>query len=273
MWRCRQERAVKPSAQPTLVRTQHLPPPAKTARSLRKRGPAGRFLLVPPCVIVCRCRSSRSDRYGHIADSVRAEGAVRGTACFADPRPFCPFTRAPGLLVWVACVGAGSCLRLVRVTGLFVPAVQARCPGAANAYIPGDVRLAGLTGTTTGVWSWTGHSTVALYTCSIALLYTLLICFVTFTAIRTKDADRRRTAVRVLAILTGVVVALTRAEASSEVQKYNEGDGCTASKLAAWCLTWCFEIRLSGLVVLADDTTEYLPPADWEPVACVLTSE
>ncbi len=26
MWRCRQERAVKPSAQPTLVRTQHLPP-------------------------------------------------------------------------------------------------------------------------------------------------------------------------------------------------------------------------------------------------------
>jgi hypothetical protein len=38
--RCRQERSVKPSAQPTLVRTQHLPPPAKTARSLRKRGPA-----------------------------------------------------------------------------------------------------------------------------------------------------------------------------------------------------------------------------------------
>ena len=28
MWSCRQERAVKPSAQPTLVRTQHLPPPA-----------------------------------------------------------------------------------------------------------------------------------------------------------------------------------------------------------------------------------------------------
>ena len=32
MWRCRQGRAVKPSAQPTLVRTQHLPPTAKTAR-------------------------------------------------------------------------------------------------------------------------------------------------------------------------------------------------------------------------------------------------
>jgi len=50
MWRCRQERAVKPSAQPTLVRTQHLPPPAKTARWLRKRGPAGRFFSVPWCV-------------------------------------------------------------------------------------------------------------------------------------------------------------------------------------------------------------------------------
>ena len=71
IWRCRQERTVKPSAQPTLVRTQHLPPPAKTARPLRKRGPAGRFLLVPPCIIVCRCRSWRSDRYGHIDDMHR----------------------------------------------------------------------------------------------------------------------------------------------------------------------------------------------------------
>ncbi len=96
---CQGKRSVKPSAQPTLVRTQHLPPPGKTARSLRKRGPAGRFLLVPLCVIVCRRRSWRSDRYGHIADSVRAERAVRGTACFADPRPFCPVTQAPGLLV------------------------------------------------------------------------------------------------------------------------------------------------------------------------------
>src|SRR5271157_4724011 len=99
VWRCRQERSVKPSAQPTLVRTQHLPPPAKTARSLRKRGPAGRFLLVPLCVIVCRRRSWRSDCYGHMADSVQAEGAVRGTACFADPRPFRHVSWAPGLLV------------------------------------------------------------------------------------------------------------------------------------------------------------------------------
>jgi hypothetical protein len=95
VWRCRKESTVKPSAQPTLVRTQHLPPPGKMARSLRKRGPAGRFLLVPPCVMVCRCRAWRSDRYGQIADSVRAEGAVRGTACFADPRPFCPVSGRP----------------------------------------------------------------------------------------------------------------------------------------------------------------------------------
>ncbi len=32
MWRCRQERSVKPSAQPTLVRTQHLPHAAKMPR-------------------------------------------------------------------------------------------------------------------------------------------------------------------------------------------------------------------------------------------------
>jgi len=40
-----QERTLKPSAQPTLVRTQHLPHPGETARWLRKHGPAGRFFL------------------------------------------------------------------------------------------------------------------------------------------------------------------------------------------------------------------------------------
>ena len=92
--RCRQERSVKPSAQPTLVRTQHLPLPAKTAPGLRKRGPAGRFLLVTPCIRVCHRGSMRSSGYGHIADSVRAERAVRITARFADPRPFCPLSDA-----------------------------------------------------------------------------------------------------------------------------------------------------------------------------------
>ncbi len=35
--------------------------------------------------------------HGHMADSVRVKGAVRKTARFADPCPFCPATRA-GLL-------------------------------------------------------------------------------------------------------------------------------------------------------------------------------
>jgi len=50
---------------------------------------------------VYRCRSWCSDRYGHIADSVRAKQAVRGTACFVDSRPFCHVTWVPGLLVWL----------------------------------------------------------------------------------------------------------------------------------------------------------------------------
>jgi hypothetical protein len=87
------ERSVKPSAQPTLVRTQHLPHPGETACSLRKRGPAGRFLLVTACISVCHRGSMHSSGYGHIADSVRAERAVRITARFADPCPFCPVIR------------------------------------------------------------------------------------------------------------------------------------------------------------------------------------
>jgi hypothetical protein len=74
------ERPVKPSAQPTQVRTLHLPLPAKTAPGLRLTRPAGRLLVVPPCRIMCcrgvPCRSG----YGHIADGSGAEGAVHGTA-------------------------------------------------------------------------------------------------------------------------------------------------------------------------------------------------
>src|SRR5439155_24330693 len=64
------ERSVKPSAQPTLVRTQHLPPPAKTAPWLRKHGPAGRFVLVTPCI--------RVRHYGSIYSSgLRTYGGQR----------------------------------------------------------------------------------------------------------------------------------------------------------------------------------------------------
>ena len=85
-WRSlrRRERSVKPSAQPTLVRTQHLPPPAKTARWLRKRGPAGRFLLVTSCVRVRHYGSMHGSARVHMVYSVRAKLAVRITARFGD---------------------------------------------------------------------------------------------------------------------------------------------------------------------------------------------
>jgi hypothetical protein len=50
------ERSVKPSAQPTLVRTQHLPPPAETAPLLRKRARPAVFFLSRP---VSRCVTAR----------------------------------------------------------------------------------------------------------------------------------------------------------------------------------------------------------------------
>src|SRR5208282_2660529 len=78
------ERSVKPSAQPTLVRTQHLPPPAKTARWLRKRDPGGRFLLVTPCIRVRHYGSMHGSVHVHMVYSVRAKLAVRITAPFAQ---------------------------------------------------------------------------------------------------------------------------------------------------------------------------------------------
>ena len=81
---CPGKRFVKPSAQPTLVRTQHLPPPAKTTRSLRKRGPAGRFLLVTPRVRVDHYGSMHGSVHVHMVYSVRAKLAVRITARFRD---------------------------------------------------------------------------------------------------------------------------------------------------------------------------------------------
>src|SRR5579875_1682341 len=65
-----------------MVRIHHLPPPAKTARGLGFPRAAGRFLLVPLWVGVCHCRPLCSSGYGHMADSVGAGGAVRGTACY-----------------------------------------------------------------------------------------------------------------------------------------------------------------------------------------------
>jgi hypothetical protein len=74
-------RSVKPSAKPTLVRTQHLPPPAKTARGLgfpRSRGPSG---VVSSGVIGGQQAPLHHGGYGHMADGSRAGGAVHRTAC------------------------------------------------------------------------------------------------------------------------------------------------------------------------------------------------
>jgi hypothetical protein len=79
------ERSVKPSAQPTLVRTQHLPPPAKMARWLRILVAGGPFFSVPACVILERCRPSCRGVHGRIADGIGAPGrSVCTVGCFTD---------------------------------------------------------------------------------------------------------------------------------------------------------------------------------------------
>jgi hypothetical protein len=75
---------VKPSAKPTLVRTQHLPPPAKIARELGFPGLAGLLVVVPRCFVMCRCEPLRSSGYGHMADGIRPEPGVHRTASSAD---------------------------------------------------------------------------------------------------------------------------------------------------------------------------------------------
>ena len=75
------ERSVKPSAQPTLVRTQHLPPPAETARELGIPGPRGPSAVVSSCVIGGQETPLRGSGYGHIADRIGPEQAVHRTAC------------------------------------------------------------------------------------------------------------------------------------------------------------------------------------------------
>jgi hypothetical protein len=58
---------VKPSAKPTLVRTQHLPLPAETARELGIPGFAGLLCLVRRVLCVPQW-ALRSSGYGHMVD-------------------------------------------------------------------------------------------------------------------------------------------------------------------------------------------------------------
>ena len=89
--RIKGERSVKPSAQPTLVRTQHLPLPAKTAPWLRKRGPAGRFVVVTPRIRVCHRASICRGVHGRIADGVRTGREVGDTVGFPRTATDGPF--------------------------------------------------------------------------------------------------------------------------------------------------------------------------------------
>ena len=102
---------VKPSAKPTLVRTQHLPLPAETARELGIPGVAGLLCLVPLCFMMCRCEPLCSSGYGHMADGFRGELAVHRTACFAVRPP------VQGPLVVSLPVPEGSRGGLVRPAG------------------------------------------------------------------------------------------------------------------------------------------------------------
>src|SRR5215470_17629076 len=103
------ERSVKPSAQPTQVRTLDLPPPAKTARDrgiLRVRGPS---CFVSSSVIVGQQTPLHHAGYGHIADGSGAGGAVHRTACSSWPTAGCrPELSSLRGLGGNGCVGTAS---------------------------------------------------------------------------------------------------------------------------------------------------------------------
>ena len=83
VWPLRSKRSVKPSAQPTQVRTLDLPPPAQTARDRGMLQPRGPSRVVSSPVIRGQQTPLYHAGYGHIADGFGAEGAVHRTACSA----------------------------------------------------------------------------------------------------------------------------------------------------------------------------------------------
>ena len=86
IWALWVKRSVKPSAQPTLVRTQHLPPPAEMARELgfpRLRGPS---CVVSSCVITGQETPPCGSGYGHMADGIGAGVPLGNTIRSGDLR-------------------------------------------------------------------------------------------------------------------------------------------------------------------------------------------
>src|SRR6266571_6727801 len=74
------------------------PTPATTCENgplAAETRPAGRFLLVTSCISACHCGSMYGSVHVHMVYGVRAKLAVRITARFAGPRPFCPVTGPP----------------------------------------------------------------------------------------------------------------------------------------------------------------------------------
>jgi hypothetical protein len=97
--RNRQERSVKPSAQPTLVRTQHLPAPAKTAR-LRCRSSY--------CAVHGRTHSGRGVRAARTVGVHSYDVRVTPSAFHGRPRT----SRADAVSGLEVNGGAGACLPL-----------------------------------------------------------------------------------------------------------------------------------------------------------------
>lgn len=75
--------------------------------------------------------------------------------------------------------------------------------GDADAYTPGGVRPSGLTGTTAGAASFTGHPAIAITALSLAAVHMALVAYATVLALHSKKPTRRKAALEVLRILTG----------------------------------------------------------------------
>lgn len=80
--------------------------------------------------------------------------------------------------------------------------------GDPYAYTSYGVRPNGLSGGTAGLSSWAGNSVLVCFGCSIAGLYTLLICVLVAVAVLMPDDKRGKAALKVLKIIAGPLVSI-----------------------------------------------------------------